>query len=266
MRYRRLRHTTAEGLRTHWAVESEGRWQLLDAAPWSGGRPMNVLLSDSEAEVLAPAVPSKVVCVGRNYAAHAKELGNAVPAEPLLFLKPPSSLIGDGGSVVLPMQSERVEHEVELAMIVGKRCKVGDNVGLESVFGWTVANDVTARDLQRRDVQFTRGKGFDTFCPLGPSLETDFDPKDRRVRLWVTRDGEKELRQQGQTSAMVFDPVALLRAITAVMTLEPGDVVLTGTPAGVAPMRAGDEVELEVEGLEALRHGVIDGPGRAAAP
>lgn len=206
-------------------------------------------------QLRAPVRPSKVVCVGRNYAAHAKELGHEVPTEPLLFLKPPSALIGPGDAVVRPRASERVEHEAELGVVIGRRARrVSPEAALDHVFGYTCVCDVTARDLQRRDVQFTRAKGFDTFCPVGPWLETELDPRDLGVRCLVSG----ALRQSGRTSQMVFSVAQLLSAMSHVMTLEPGDLLVTGTPEGVGPVVAGDELVIAIDGIGELRVGVRD--------
>jgi 2-keto-4-pentenoate hydratase/2-oxohepta-3-ene-1,7-dioic acid hydratase in catechol pathway len=203
------------------------------------------------ATLLAPATPTKIVCIGRNYADHAKELGHEAPAEPIIFLKPPSALLAPEGTIVRPPQSQLVHHEAELAIVVGREAKnvpAADWRGY--VRGFTCANDVTARDLQRKDVQFTRGKGFDTFAPLGPCLETDLDPSDLRVTGRVNG----EVRQDGRTSQMIFPCDVLFEFVTAVMTLVPGDVILTGTPAGVGSLESGDTVEVEVEGIGVLRN------------
>ncbi len=214
----------------------------------------------AEARLLPPVTPSKIVCVGRNYREHAAELGNPMPPEPLLFLKAPSALIGDGAPIELPTLSERVEHEGELAVVIGRRCARlrDDEDPLAYVLGYTCLNDVTARDLQRRDVQFTRGKSFDTFCPVGPYVVTGLDPSDLSV---VTR-VNGEVRQSGRTSAMAFPVPHLLRYISQAMTLEPGDLIATGTPAGVGPLREGDVVEVEVEGVGTLRNPVRRPQGR----
>ena len=197
------------------------------------------------------ATPSKIVCVGRNYADHAKELGNEVPAEPILFLKPPSAVIAHGAKIVLPAQSQRVEHESELAIVIGKEARnVSAARWRDYVEGFTCANDVTARDLQKKDVQFTRGKSFDTFCPLGPWIETDLDPSALRVMARVNG----AIRQDGNTKQMIFPPPVLVEFITSIMTLFPGDVILTGTPAGVGPLAPGDTVEIEIEGIGTLRN------------
>jgi 2-keto-4-pentenoate hydratase/2-oxohepta-3-ene-1,7-dioic acid hydratase in catechol pathway len=200
--------------------------------------------------LLPPVEPTKIVCVGRNYREHAAELGNQMPTEPLLFLKPPSAIIGQGDSIELPKISERVEHEGELGVVIGRRMRRLSEADdpLAYVLGYTCLNDVTARDLQRLDVQFTRGKSFDTFCPVGPFLVGGLDPLDLKVETRVNG----EVRQSGRTSAMAFPVPFLLRYISNVMTLEPGDLIATGTPAGVGPLRHGDEVEVEVEGVGTL--------------
>jgi 2-keto-4-pentenoate hydratase/2-oxohepta-3-ene-1,7-dioic acid hydratase in catechol pathway len=195
--------------------------------------------------------PSKIVCVGRNYADHAKELGNEPPSEPIIFLKPPSAVLAPGGRIVRPRQSQRVDFEGELALVVGREAKdVSETNWRDYIAGFTCANDVTARDIQKKDVQFTRGKGFDTFCPIGPWIETDLDPSSLRL---VTR-VNGETRQDGNTSQMIFSCGAIIAFVTSVMTLVPGDVILTGTPAGVGPLNAGDTVEVEIEGIGTLRN------------
>ena len=198
--------------------------------------------------------PSKIVCVGRNYAEHAKEMGNDVPTEPLLFLKASSALIYDGDQIVIPPQSGQVEHEGELAVVIGKLCSKlnNDDDALSYVRGYACLNDVTARDLQRRDVQFTRGKSFDTFCPIGPHIETELDVTDIRVTTRVNG----EVKQDGRTSQMVFPVDFLIRYISNQMTLFPGDVIATGTPSGVSRMTAGDVCEVEIEGIGTLRNSV----------
>ncbi len=210
----------------------------------------------SQVRLVAPVVPRKIVCVGRNYAAHAEERGHRPPPEPLLFLKPPSAVIGPGEPVVLPSVSQRVDHEAELAVVIGKRCRyVNPQDAWNVVLGYTCANDVTARDLQDRDGQWARAKGFDTFCPVGPWIDTRFEPSRRTIRCLVN----DELRQEGTTDQMVFPIPSLLAHISNCMTLEPGDLVLTGTPAGVGPLRPGDTVTVDVEGLGALANPVMAG-------
>ncbi|MBI3173294.1 MAG: fumarylacetoacetate hydrolase family protein [Chloroflexi bacterium] len=210
-------------------------------------------LPRAEVKLLAPSQPSKIVCVGRNYVDHAKELGNEVPKVPLLFLKPPSSIISSGESIVLPPQSAQVEHEAELVVVVGKR---GRHITTEEaknyIFGYTVGNDVTARDLQKTDGQWTRAKGFDTFCSFGPWIDTDFDPSDAVVTCRVNG----QMRQMASTRDMVFSVATLVAYISSVMTLEPGDLIFTGTPAGVGPLKPGDRVDVEIDGLGAISNPV----------
>lgn len=198
--------------------------------------------------------PSKIVCVGRNYLEHAKELGNDVPERPLIFLKPPSSLIADGDAIVLPRQSQQVEHEGEIAVVIGKRARnVSAAEALDYVAGYAPLNDVTARDLQRTDEQWTRAKGFDTFSPLGsmkPASEVDADHLEVICRV------NGEVRQHGRTDQMAFSIPVLIEYISAIMTLEPGDVIATGTPAGVSPLKPGDVVEVEIPGVGTLRNPV----------
>jgi 2-keto-4-pentenoate hydratase/2-oxohepta-3-ene-1,7-dioic acid hydratase in catechol pathway len=198
--------------------------------------------------------PSKIVCVGRNYAEHAAELGNEVPKEPLLFLKAPSALIRHEDEILIPLQSEQAEHEGELAVIIGRNCKdLSENDDpFEFVRGYACLNDVTARDVQRKDVQFTRGKSFDTFCPIGPVIETELDVTDVRVTCSVNG----EIRQDGRTSQMVFPVGFLIRYISWQMTLKAGDVIATGTPSGVSKLNSGDICEVTVEGIGTLRNRV----------
>ncbi|MFS8478363.1 MAG: fumarylacetoacetate hydrolase family protein [Micromonosporaceae bacterium] len=208
-----------------------------------------------DVRLLSPILPSKVVCVGRNYAEHAAEHGAEVPKEPLLFLKPSTSVIGPRDAIRLPPESKQVEHEAELAVVIGPPgARRVDRAGAQrAIFGYTCANDVTARDLQRSDGQWTRAKGFDSFCPLGPWIVTDVDVSDLEIRCEV---GE-EVRQLGRTKDMVFDVPALVSYASHVMTLLPGDVVLTGTPAGVGPLAAGETVSVSVERIGTLSNPVV---------
>jgi 2-keto-4-pentenoate hydratase/2-oxohepta-3-ene-1,7-dioic acid hydratase in catechol pathway len=206
-------------------------------------------------KITSDFAPSKIVCVGRNYAEHAAELGNEIPKEPLLFLKAPSALVFDGDQIAKPLLSDQVEHEGELAVIISKTCKGladHDNV-IDYVLGYTCLNDVTARDLQRRDGQFARAKSFDTFCPIGPHIETEIDVADLKVEVRVNG----VLKQSGRTSQMVFPVDFLIRYISNMMTLNPGDVIATGTPSGVSKMNSGDVCEVEIEGIGTLRNTVI---------
>jgi 2-keto-4-pentenoate hydratase/2-oxohepta-3-ene-1,7-dioic acid hydratase in catechol pathway len=218
---------------------------------WSRGARTSRLAA---VRLLAPVEPSKIVCIGRNYAAHAAELGNEVPKEPLMFLKPPSAIIGPEEAIVLTKYSQRVEHEGELALVMGRRCShLGDSDdALSFVMGYTCLNDVTARDLQKSDVQFTRAKGFDTFCAVGPHVETALDPANVLVETHVN--GTR--RQSGMTSLMTYPAAFLVRWISRMMTLMPGDLIATGTPAGVGPLIAGDTVEVSVAGVGVLRNPV----------
>src|SRR5687767_4664675 len=210
-----------------------------------------------EVKLLAPVRPSKIICVGRNYREHAAELGNKMPDEPLLFLKAPSAIIGPDDRIEMPSASQQVEREGELGVVIGFTGRnISETDALAYVFGYTCVNDVTARDLQRRDVQFTRGKSFDTFCPVGPFVVTGLDPSDLLVETRVNG----EVRQSGRTRAMAFPVPHLVRYISQAQTLEPGDLAAPGTPAGAAPLREGDTCEVEVEGV-----GVLSSPVRAAS-
>lgn len=252
MRYFRIEH---EGV-AHFGVARPGDTEvtLLNGPPWAGGVPIHVQVPLARAQLRAPVEPTKIVCVGRNYAAHAKELGNQVPDEPLIFLKPPSALLGPGEAIELPAMSQRVEHEAEIGVVLGHRLKRADaDAARSAIFGITCVNDVTARDLQRKEVQFTRAKGFDTFCPVGPWVETDFDLAALRVSGRVN----DQQRQQGDAAQMIFPIAELLAFISQVMTLEPGDLVSTGTPEGVGPLAPGDRVEIEVSGVGVLQNRVV---------
>lgn len=237
-----------------WFALDGDRARRFDGAPFEGARLGSTEIAWSPADLRAPVRPSKIVCVGRNYAAHAKELGNEVPKEPLLFLKAPSSVVGPGGAIVLPKESERVEHEAELAIVIGRRVRrLAREQAMEAVYGYTCACDVTARDLQKKDGQWTRAKGFDTFCPVGPWIETELDPADLAVRCSV--DGAE--RQSGRTAQMIFDVATLISYVSATMTLEPGDLLLTGTPEGVGPLLPGNKVVVAIEGIGELGIGVV---------
>ena len=207
----------------------------------------------ADVNLLAPSEPSKIVCVGRNYVEHAKELGNEVPKVPLIFLKPPSSIINPNDTILLPPQSVQVEHEGELVVVIGKRGRhITASSAKKHILGYTIGNDVTARDLQITDDQWTRAKGFDTFCPFGPWIDTEFDPADSVVTCRVNG----QMRQMASTRDMVFNIGNLMAYVSSVMTLEPGDLIFTGTPAGVGELKNGDEVVVEIEGLGVLRNPV----------
>lgn len=207
-----------------------------------------------DVRLLAPVAPSKIVCVARNYQKHAAELGNTAPEEPLIFLKAPSSIIPPGETIQLPPDSARVDHEGELAVVIGRTCsRLGPDDAIEPwLAGFTCLNDVTARDLQKKDVIFGRAKSFDTFCPMGPVIETDFDWRKAQIETWVS--GQR--RQHGPTTDMIFPVDLLVRWISRIMTLLPGDVIATGTPDGISPLAAGDVVEIVIEGIGRLRNPV----------
>lgn len=207
----------------------------------------------AELQLLPPAQPSKIICVGRNYVAHAEEFGNQPPAEPVLFFKPPSSLIGHRQAIQLMPENGRVDHEAEMAVVIGRGGRfLTEEEAFDHILGYTCANDISDRDFQRNDLQWTRAKGFDTFCSLGPWLETELDVSDLSVQCRVNG----ELKQDGHTSLMLFPVPRLLAYISRIMTLVPGDVILTGTPSGVSPIQPGDEVEVSVEGIGTLSNPV----------
>ncbi|MFQ5943363.1 MAG: fumarylacetoacetate hydrolase family protein [Anaerolineales bacterium] len=232
-----------------WGWITDDRIGLLEGSPLEKFKRQKADLSLEGANLIAPVQPGKIICVGRNYAAHAAEHDADVPDLPLLFFKPPSSVIGPGATIQLPPQSSSVEHEAELAVVIAKRGRwITIEEAPEHVLGYTAALDVTARDLQRIDDQWTRGKGFDTFCPLGPWIDTDLDPADALITCTVNG----QLRQMGSTRDLVFPVYELVAYISSIMTLEPGDVVLTGTPSGVGPLLEGDEVSVEIDGIGTL--------------
>ncbi len=217
-------------------------------------RRLEASLSLNSVKLLAPLQPSKIICLGRNYAEHAKEQGAEVPETPMLFMKPPTAVIAASDEIILPVQSIQVEHEAELVVVIGKKGKwIQVEDALQYVFGYTIGNDVTARDLQHKDGQWTRAKGFDTFCPLGPWIETDLDPSDTLITCRVN----SELRQMASTREMVFTVPQIVAFVSTIMTLLPGDIIFTGTPAGIGPLVNGDEVEVEIEGIGILKNPVI---------
>jgi len=240
-----------------WVLEN--RVGPVEGDPFTEFRRGEAILTLSAVTLLAPLSPGKIICVGRNYIAHAKEHDVEVPEVPLIFLKPPSSVIGHDQTIYLPPQSSQVEHEAELAVVIGRRGRwIPPEEAGNYIFGYTIANDITARDLQRRDGQWTRGKGFDTFCPLGPWIDTAFNPVDAALTCHVNG----ELRQMASTRDMVFQINQIIAFASSVMTLEIGDVLLTGTPAGVGPLAAGDIIEVTIEGLGTLRNPVAAEPIR----
>jgi 2-keto-4-pentenoate hydratase/2-oxohepta-3-ene-1,7-dioic acid hydratase in catechol pathway len=248
VRYQPLRQPVRYG----WVFED--RIGPIEGTPFGEFRRLDADLPFVQAHLLAPIEPGKIICVGRNYAEFAREQGAEIPEIPLLFLKPPSAVIGHGQKIVLPPQSQQIEHEAELAVVISRPGRwITPDLAMDYVLGYTIGNDVTARDLQRRDGQWTRGKGFDTFCPLGPWLETEFDPSDVLITCHVNR----EMRQMASTRDMIFTIRQLIAFVSSVMTLLPGDVLMTGTPAGVSRLLPGDTVEITIEGLGTLINPVV---------
>jgi 2-keto-4-pentenoate hydratase/2-oxohepta-3-ene-1,7-dioic acid hydratase in catechol pathway len=250
------RFSTADSVLPRFGLLEANSVTEITGAPWATDpwRKTSSAYAVDQVRLLAPVTPSKIVCVGRNYAAHAAELGNDMPEEPLIFLKPSTSIVGPGEPIILPRYSQKVEHESELALVVARRAsRLSDSDDPHSyLLGYSCLNDVTARDLQKSDVQFTRSKGFDTFCPIGPHIESQLNPDDVLVECRVNG----TLRQSARSSLMAFRPAFLLRWISRMMTLNPGDVIATGTPSGVGPLVAGDRVEVSVEGIGVLRNPV----------
>ena len=227
---------------------------LLGDPIYSGIVPAEKSLKLSDVKLLAPVIPrSKVVCIGKNYADHAAEMDSEVPSEPIIFIKPNTSVIGPNELIIWPRMSERVDYEAELAIVIGRICKeVPASKAKDVIYGYTLANDVTARDLQKKDGQWSRAKGFDTFCPLGPWIETEFIPGDQKITS--TLNGE--VKQSSMLSAMIFKVPQIIEFVTNVMTLLPGDVILTGTPAGIGPMPSGASITVAIDGLGALTNKV----------
>jgi 2-keto-4-pentenoate hydratase/2-oxohepta-3-ene-1,7-dioic acid hydratase in catechol pathway len=242
--------------RHRWGLYLDDGIQPLAGSPFDGGtpQPTGELLPLEAVRLEVPTTPSKIIGIGRNYADHAKELGNEVPAEPLIFLKPPSALLPHEGVIRYPLgHSELVHHEAELGVVIARTTRdISEADAPQAILGYTLVNDVTARDLQRKDVQFTRAKGFDTFCPVGPWIDTAFSPADQRI--WLSVNGV--IKQDARLSQMLFKVPALLSFLSRIMTLERGDLIATGTPAGVGPLVPGDRVEVHIEGLGRLSNAV----------
>lgn len=254
MAQRYVRIQTLEGRIYYGLLQLSRGVQLLDAPPWLKGQPTDRFLEPESYKLLAPCVPSKIVAVGKNYADHAAEMGTPLPTEPLLFLKPPTAAIADGDEIAYPPQSERVDYEGELALVIGERCvDCTPEEATGKIWGYTIANDVTARDLQQRDAQWTRAKGFDTFCPLGPWIVRELSPG---ATLQTFLNDAPEPVQSAAIDEMVFPPDVLVSYISQVMTLLPGDVVLTGTPQGIGSLQVGDRIRVEIEGIGSLENTV----------
>jgi 2-keto-4-pentenoate hydratase/2-oxohepta-3-ene-1,7-dioic acid hydratase in catechol pathway len=254
MAHRYVRIQTTTGQLYYGLLHLDRRVQILDAPPWMKGQPMEEDLEPTEYQILAPCAPSKIVAVGKNYAKHAVEMGGEVPKEPLLFIKPSTTVIAPETPIFYPSQSERVEYEGELALVIGDRCiDCTPEQARTKIWGYTIANDVTARDLQLRDGQWTRAKSFDTFCPLGPWVVREL-PAGARLQTFLNDDNIPV--QSASTDEMVFAPDVLVSYISRIMTLLPGDVVLTGTPEGVGKLKVGDRVRVEIEGIGSLENTV----------
>lgn len=248
------RFQTRSGME-HWGVINGKTIDEIVPDPYGPFAPTGLSWPQKDVRLLAPCRPTKIVCVGVNYGDHASEFGKSLPDEPLIFLKPPSAVVGPGEAIRLPGPiSKRVDHEGELAIVIGRRTsKASPAVARKNILGYTIMNDVSARDLQKRDGQWARAKGFDTFAPLGPWIVTGINPDDLKIETYVN--GQR--RQNARTSQMVYKPAAVVSFISRMMTLEPGDVVSTGTPAGVSPLKKGDKVEVRIEKIGSLTSPVL---------
>ena len=258
MAQRYVRVQTNQGHLHYGLLKLDRCVQVLDAPPWLSGQPTELILSADEYHLMAPCAPSKIIAVGKNYQKHAAEMDSAVPSEPLLFIKPSTTITAPQSVILYPQQSTRVDYEGELALIIGDRCADCSTEEAQSkIWGYTIANDVTARDLQRKDSQWTRAKGFDTFCPLGPWIVREL-PVGAQLETFLN--GEETPVQSACTEDMVFPPDVLVSYISQIMTLLPGDVVLTGTPEGVGPLQVGDRVRVTIEGIGSLENHVEPRP------
>ncbi len=255
MAQRYVRVQTTDGQTYYGLLQIDRQVQVLDAPPWLAGRPTALELPPETYQLLAPCAPSKIVAVGKNYAQHAAEMGTPVPQEPLLFLKPSTTVIATDSAIFYPPQAARVDYEGELALVIGDRCvDCTPEQAIPKIWGYTIANDVTARDLQKRDGQWTRAKGFDTFCPLGPWIVREISPG---ARLQTFVNDEPMPVQSASIDQMVFAPEILVSYISQVMTLLPGDVILTGTPEGVGPVKVGDRIKVAIEGIGHLDNTLV---------
>jgi 2-keto-4-pentenoate hydratase/2-oxohepta-3-ene-1,7-dioic acid hydratase in catechol pathway len=255
MAQRYVRIQTLEGQQHYGLLKLNREVEILSDAPWREGRPVGTVLEADRYQLLAPCIPSKIVAVGKNYPAHAAEMGGSVPPEPLIFLKPATTIIADQTPVLYPAQSQQVEYEGELALVIGELCR--DCTPLQAqtkIWGYTIANDVTARDFQRSDATWARAKGFDTFCPLGPWIVREVAAG---ALLQTFLNHNPQPVQSACIDQMVFPPEVIVSYISHIMTLLPGDVVLTGTPAGVGPVQPGDTVQVEIEGIGRLSNSIV---------
>ena len=257
MAQRYVRVKTKEQQVYYGFLQADRSVAVLDAPPWLNGQPTDIELASDAYKLLAPCAPSKIIAVGKNYVKHAQEMGTPVPQEPLLFLKPPTTVIADEESIHYPQQSQRVDYEGELAVVIGERChNLTPEKTRKVIWGYTIANDVTARDLQKKDLTWTRGKGFDTFAPLGPWIVREL-AVDAKLQTFIN--DEETPRQSDSVSGMVFPPEVLVSYISQVMTLLPGDVILTGTPHGIGSVVPGDRVTIKIEGIGSLSNPVVNG-------
>lgn len=255
MAQRYVRVKTPKGQTYYGLLQLTRSVRVLDAPPWLQGQPTDIELEATSYELLAPCAPTKIVAVGKNYTDHAQEMGTPVPKEPLLFLKPPTAVTAADKEIQSPPQSQRVDYEGELALVIGDQCvDCTPKQALSKIWGYTIANDVTARDLQQQDGQWTRAKGFNTFCPLGPWIVREISPG---ARLQTFLNDNPQPVQSALLNQMVFSPEFLVSYISQIMTLLPGDVVLTGTPKGIGPMQIGDRVRVEIEGIGHLENTVV---------
>lgn len=255
MAKRYVRIKTLQGQIYYGYLTLDHQVKVLDAPPWLGGKITDLQLEPDKYQLLAPCVPSKIIAVGKNYSAHAAEMGGVVPTEPLLFLKPPTTLIAPEQVIIYPRQSQQVDYEGELGVIISEKCKdCSPEKARDKIWGYTIANDVTARDLQKKDGQWTRAKGFDTFCPIGPWIVRELSTE---ARLQTFINDESQPRQSALISEMVFAVEDLITYISTIMTLLPGDLILTGTPAGIGPLQVGDRVRIAIEGIGSLENTVV---------
>ena len=252
MAQRYVRVKTQNGQTYYGKLQLNRSVEILDAPPWLGGKETEQILSESTYQLLAPCAPSKIIAIGKNYVAHAMEMDSSVPKEPLIFLKPPTSIIANEKPIFYPKQSQRVDYEGELALVIGDRLKnCSQEEAQTKIWGYTIANDVTARDLQQKDKQWTRAKGFDTFCPLGPWIVRELS-SGSKIQTFLNE--EEKPRQSALLSDMVFSPAEIVAYVSQIMTLLPGDVILTGTPEGIAPMQIGDRIRIEIESIGCLEN------------
>jgi 2-keto-4-pentenoate hydratase/2-oxohepta-3-ene-1,7-dioic acid hydratase in catechol pathway len=254
MAQRYVRVKTPEGKIYYGLLEPNRNVTVLDAPPWLGGKASDLELESDRYQLLAPCAPSKIIAVGKNYPLHAAEMKSEVPREPLLFLKPPTTITANAQPIYYPKQTQKLDYEGELALIIGNRAKnCTTDTAASKIWGYTIANDVTARDLQKKDSQWTRAKGFDSFCPLGPWIVRELSV-DAKLQTFLNQ--ETSPRQSSSIAEMVFSPDFLVAYISQIMTLQPGDIILTGTPEGIGSMKIGDRVRVEIEGIGCLENQV----------